>query len=177
QKQILLYHAEKLDLLGILPFAEGQPVEVRFSASGQLLLACGGRAAMSGRAVIWKIVSGERAISLGDEYDTILAADVRPDQSQVAVGGPSRLVKIFSTKTGQLEHKIKKHTDWVTAVAFSPNGQWLATADRNGGISVWEPDNAQELFTLPGHKSAVTALSWRGDSKLLASSIEDGTVK
>jgi len=53
----------------------------------------------------------------------------------------------------------------------------LATADRNGGISVWDPDSAQEIFTLAGHKSAVTSLSWRGDSKLLASSSEDGTVK
>jgi WD40 repeat protein len=107
----------------------------------------------------------------------VLAADIRPDQSQVALGGPSRIVKIWSTKTGELLHKIKKHTDWVTAIAFSPNGQMLATADRNGGISIWDPDSAQELFTLAGHKSAVTALSWRGDSKLLASSSEDGTVK
>jgi len=53
----------------------------------------------------------------------------------------------------------------------------LASADRNGGISLWDPDSAQELFTLPGHKSAVTALSWRADSKLLASASEDGTVK
>src|SRR5437773_5283066 len=53
----------------------------------------------------------------------------------------------------------------------------LATADRNGGISLWDPDNAQELFTLADHKSAVTALSWRGDSKLLASSSEDGAIK
>jgi WD40 repeat protein len=62
-------------------------------------------------------------------------------------------------------------------VAFSPNGQMLATADRNGGISVWDPDSAQEMFTLAGHKSSVTALSWRGDSKLLASASEDGFVK
>src|SRR5439155_7243133 len=102
---------------------------------------------------------------------------IRPDQSQIAFGGPSRLVKVYSTKTGEVQHKIKKHTDWVTAVAFSPNGEMLASADRNGGISIWDPDNAQELYTLPGHKSAVTGLSWRGDSKLLASSSEDGTVK
>src|SRR6266478_6095838 len=29
QKQVLLYHAEKFDLLGVLPFTEGQPVDVR----------------------------------------------------------------------------------------------------------------------------------------------------
>jgi len=62
-------------------------------------------------------------------------------------------------------------------VAFSPNGQMLATGDRNGGLCIWDPDNGQELFTLGGHKSAVTGLSWRGDSKLLASASEDGTVK
>src|SRR4030095_2622553 len=80
-------------------------------------------------------------------------------------------------KTGEAEHKLKKHTDWVTAVAFSPNGEILATADRNGGVVMWDPDNGQELFTTVGHKTAVTSLSWRGDSRLLASPSEDGSVK
>jgi Planctomycete cytochrome C/WD domain, G-beta repeat len=177
QKQVMLYQADTLQMLGILPFTEGEPVEVKFSRNGQLLLASGGRGAVSGRVLVWDVVSGKRVMTVGDDYDTVLAADIRPDQTQVALGGPSRLVKIWSTKTGQMLHKIKKHTDWLTAVGFSPNGQILASADRNGGISLWDPDSAQELYTLAGHKSAVTALSWRGDSKLLASSSEDGTVK
>jgi hypothetical protein len=177
QKQVLLYHSDTLSLLGILPFPEGQPVDLKFSASGKLLLASGGRAAKAGRIVVWDVTTGEKFLTVGGEYDTILAADIRPDQSQIAFGGPSRLVKIFSTKTGEVVHKIKKHTDWVTAVAFSPDGEMLATSDRNGGISIWDPDNAQELFTLAGHKSSVTALNWRSDSKLLASASEDGTVK
>src|SRR5438105_8197025 len=159
QKQILLYHSETLELLGILPFTEGQPADLKFSRSGALLLAGGGRGGKSGRVQVWDIVTGERLMTLGDEYDTVLAADIRPDQSQIALGGPGRLVKIYSTKTGELQHKKKKHTDWVNALAYSPSGALLATGDRNGGITVWDPENAQELFTLPGHKSAVTALS------------------
>ncbi len=177
QKQILLFNSDTLALLGILPFTEGEPVGVQFSRNGQLLLANGGRGATSGRVVVWDVVTAKKLMTLGDDFDTVLAAHIRPDQSLVARGGPSRLVKIWSTKTGELLHKMKKHTDWVTAVAFSPNGQMLATADRNGGISVWDPDSAQEIFSLAGHKAAVTALSWRGDSKFLASSSEDGTVK
>ena len=177
QKQVLLFNSDTLQPLGVLPFTEGEPIGVQFSRNGQLLLANGGRGATSGRVVVWEVVSGKKLMTLGDDYDTVLAADIRPDQSLVALGGPSRIVKIWSTKTGELLHKIKKHTDWVTAVAFSPNGQMLATADRNGGISIWDPDSAQEIFTLAGHKAAVTALSWRDDSKLLASASEDGTVK
>jgi WD40 repeat protein len=177
QKQVLLYSSTNLSLLGILPFSEGQPVDLKFSRSAKLLLAAGGLGAKAGRIVVWDVTTGESFLTVGGEYDTVLSSDIRPDQTQIAFGGPSRLVKIYSIKSGEVQHKIKKHTDWVTAVAFSPNGEMLATADRNGGISIWDPDNAQEMFTLAGHKSAVTALSWRGDSKLLASSSEDGTVK
>jgi mono/diheme cytochrome c family protein len=177
QKQVLLFNTTNLDLVGILPFGEGQPWDLKFSRSGKLLLAAGGHAAKSGRVVLWNVESGERITTLGEEYDTILAADVSPDQSKVALGGPSRLVKIHSTKTGEAEHKLKKHTDWVTAVAFSPNGEYLATADRNGGVVIWDADDGQELFTTAGHKTAVTSLSWRDDSRVVASSSEDGSVK
>ena len=177
QKQVLLYQSETLELIGILPFTEGQPDTLTFSRNGQLLIAAGGRGALSGRVVVWDVISGKKDMTLGKEGDAILSADLHPDQSQVAFGGPSRLVKIVSTKTGEVVHKIKKHTDWVTAVAYSPNGQMLASADRNGGISIWDPENAQELFTLAGHKAGVTTLNWRSDSKFLASASEDGTVK
>lgn len=177
QKQILLYNTTHLNLLGILPFTEGQPFDVKFSRSGKLLLAGGGHGAKSGKVLLWNVETGERIATLGNEYDSVLATDLSPDQTKVALGGPDRLVKIHSTKSGELEHKLKKHTDWITALAFSPNGEMLATADRNGGVTVWDADNGQELFTTPGHKSGVTALSWRTDSKLLASSSEDGSVK
>jgi hypothetical protein len=177
QKQVLLYNTETLELVGILPDNEGTPAYVQFSRNGKLLLVAGGHAAKSGRVVLWDITTGERVATVGEEYDTVLAADISPDQAKVALGGPGRLVKIYSTTSGELLHKIKKHTDWVTALAFSPNGEYLASADRNGGVSIWDPDNGQEMFTLTGHKSAVTAISWRDDSRILASSSEDGTIK
>jgi WD40 repeat protein len=113
---------------------------------------------------------------VGDEADVVLAADLSPDHKLVALGGPGKLVKIFDTATGELKHKIKKHTDWVTAMEFSPDGQMLASGDRNGGAYVWEPATGGIVFTLGDHKDAVTALSWRADSQMLASASEDGRV-
>src|SRR5258706_6146201 len=112
QKQILLYNADTMALAGVLPFAEGQPVDVRFSRNGKILLASGGRGARSGRVLVWEVETGKQIATLGDELDTVLSGDIRPDQSQVAFGGPSRLLKLVSTKTGETLFKIKKHTDW-----------------------------------------------------------------
>lgn len=177
QKQVLLYHSETGELLGILPYPEGQPVDLIFSRNGKLLLAGGGHPAKSGQVAIWDVVSGARVTVVGKEYDSVLATDVNLDQSKVALGGPDRLVKIYAADSGEQLHKIKKHTDWVTALAFSPDGQILASGDRNGEINLWDPDTGQILFTLSGHKGSITDLSWRDDSKILASASEDGTIK
>jgi chromosome segregation ATPase len=42
---------------------------------------------------------------------------------------------------------------------------------------VWEAKTGREYLTLNGHTAAITALSWRGDSNLLASGSEDATVR
>src|SRR5207245_3784602 len=114
QKQVLLYHSDTLELLGVLPFPEGLPYVLKFSRNGSLLLAGGGRGAKSGRAVVWSVQTGERIFEVGDESDAVLAADISADQTQIALGGPGKTVRIFSTKDGQLIREIKKHTDWVT---------------------------------------------------------------
>ncbi len=177
QKQVLLYHSDTRELAGVLPFTNGQPHTVRFSRSGDLMLAAGGQGGKSGRVALWDVGSGKPIMVVGDEYDVALTGDISPDQTRVALGGPGRTLKIHLTATGDVEHRIKKHTDWITAVAFSPNGLLLASGDRNGSLYIWDPDSGQEIFSLPGHPGSIRALSWRGDSKVLASAGADGTIK
>jgi WD40 repeat protein len=177
QKQVLLYGSDHLDLLGVLPFTNGQPVTLTFSRNAQLLLVGGGRGGHSGRTLLFNVTSGERITEVGDEYDAVLAADISSDQTQIALGGPARQVKVFSTRTGELVHSMKKHTDWVTALEFSPDSVLLATGDRNGGLFVWEAESRQELYQLNGHRAAITAVSWRPDSDVVVSASEDGTMK
>jgi len=53
----------------------------------------------------------------------------------------------------------------------------LATADRNGGLCLWEAETGHEYLTLAGHTAAVNAVAWRGDSNVLASASEDATLR
>jgi len=177
EKQVLLYNTDTLQLVGVLPFEEGVPHDLKFSRNGKLLLAGGGHAALSGRVVIWDVTTGKRVIVVGEEFDSVLAADISRDQRFIALGGPSKMLRVYSTSTGEKLYEVKKHTEWITAVAFSPDNVLLATADRNGGMHIWEAAGGQEYLTLEGHKQAVTDLSWRIDGNLLASSSEDGSVK
>jgi hypothetical protein len=177
QKQVLLYHSDTLELLGVLPFPEGVPYVLKFSRSGSLLLAGGGRGGKSGRVVVWSVTRGERILEAGEETDAVLAADISPDQTQVALGGPSKVVRIYSTRDGKLVHEIRKHTDWVTALEYSPDGVLLTSGDRSGGLLVWEAFTAREYFSLRGHTAAITDISWRADGNVCASSSEDGTVR
>ena len=167
QKQVLLYNSDTLDLIGVLPFPEGEPHVLKFSRNGSLLLAGGGHAGKSGKVVVWSVKTGERIIEVGDETDAVLAADISPDQTQIALGGPSKVVRIYSTKDGKLLHEIRKHTDWITALEYSPDGVLLATGDRNGGLFVWEAFTAREYFTLRGHTAAITEISWRSDGNVV----------
>jgi hypothetical protein len=174
QKQVLLFHADTFELLGVLPFPEGLPTTLRFSRNAQLLLAGGGLGGKSGKVALWKVETGERVATLGNEVDQVLAADLSPDQTTVLLGGPTRVLKFYSTKDGKLIRSVKKHTDWVTAIAYSPDGSLVASADRAGGITIWESASGEEALTLAGHKSTVNSLAFLPG--LLASAGQDGTV-
>ena len=174
QKQVLLYNTDTMELAGVLPFPEGFPQIVRFSHNGSLLIAGGGIGAKLGHVVIWDVVTGKRIAQIGDEFDTVLAADISPDQSLVALGGPSRLVKIFSAADGHMICKMKKHTDWVTALCFTPDGKELISGDRAGGLSVWDCQG-HELQSVSADEAGITGIACRGN--IVATSSEDGTVK
>jgi hypothetical protein len=177
QQQVLLYNTDSLRLVGVLPFAEGDPRALTFSENASLVLAGGGRGGESGRVVVWTVADARRVIEVGKEFDSVLAADISADQTQIALGGPSSVVKLYRTADGELLHEIDAHTDWIMSIAYSHDGVLVATGDRNGGLYVWESYTGGEFYTLAGHEAAVTAIAWRDDSNLLATASKDGTLR
>lgn len=176
QKQILLYHSEDYDLLGVLPYPEGFPQTLNFSPNGAYLSCGGGRGGKSGNVVAWDLKTGERIIEVGKEYDIVLGADVSPDLKTAVMGGPGRSIKLWDTVAGEQINSIKKHSDWMLCAGYSPDGVIFATGGRNGGLYVWEAATGYEFYTLKGHTKGVTGLDWRADGNVLASCSEDGQV-
>lgn len=177
QRQVVLYHADSAELLGILPFPEGIPLSLRFSRDGGYLIVAGGEHSALGLAAIYDIKTGERITEVGDEFDVAFDADVNDDLSLVALGGPQRMLRVYNTEDGERVFDLKKHTDWIYAVAFSPDGVLIASGDRSAGLVVWEAATGQQYLDLGEHKGAINDIAWRDDSNVFASASDDGSVK
>ena len=177
QLQVVLFDVNKSEFAGVLPYPEGEIFVLRFTSDGKHLLAGGGTAAEAGNVVLWSMDTRKRAFVIGDEYDCILGADVSPDSKLVLFGGPERVLKMADLESGQLIAEMKKHTDWVTAASFSPEGLLYTTADRDGNAYVWETETREQLHTLRGHSKSITSIAWSATGDHCITSSEDGTVR
>lgn len=177
QNQVSLYNLESGELAGIIPFPEGEPQSLTFTRDGKQLLIGGGKHSHSGCAILVDVTTGERIAKVGDERDIVLAADISPDKSRIALGGPQKMVRIFNTATGDLITEMKKHTDWVYSIRYSPDGVLLASSDRANGLVVWEAETGRLYSDLVGHKGEIGSIDFRPDSNVLASASLDGNVK
>ncbi len=68
------------------------------------------------------------------------------------------------------------HAMSVEAMAFSPDGKWLASGSIDNTVRLWEVATGREVRTFSGHTKAVKAVAFSRDGRLLASgSIDDTT--
>ena len=177
QLQVLIFDLQTFQLAGVLPYPEGEVKVIRFDQNGKFVFAGGGVAAESGIVVGWQLSTGQRVLEIGDEFDTVLALDVSPDDSSILIGGPGRTLKLIDIDSGKTKSTITKHTDWVLSASFNPEGLIFTSADRAGNVFVWESDSGADLHTLRGHRGAVNCIEWRDNGDQCISAGLDGTVR
>lgn len=65
----------------------------------------------------------------------------------------------------------------LTALGFSPDGQWLAGGSEDGAILLWRVKTCEMLLNFRAHEKKIRCLAFSPDSRRLASGSEDVSVR
>ncbi|KJZ69045.1 hypothetical protein HIM_11571 [Hirsutella minnesotensis 3608] len=127
-------------------------------------------------SLLGKVPEGVRSITkLLNMAQTLDGTGTRTDRRSKATA--TRTVRLWDPATGAHGHPLEGHGDWVTTVAFSPDGKTLASASGDSTVRLWDPATGAHRHPLEGHGGWVTAVAFSPDGKTLASASDDSTVR
>jgi hypothetical protein len=162
-----------------LPGQDGWINSVTFSPDRTRLVTC-----TNGEAVkIWDATTGEKIKTLregrgGGNLLCAVNAAFSPDGRRVAAGSIRGPAKVWDAERGLELFSLEGGRGGVPAVAFSPNGMWVASG---GGfdctVRVWDAATGRQWLALKGHTDHVSTVAFSPDSRRLASAGRDKTVK
>jgi WD40 repeat protein len=82
--------------------------------------------------------------------------------------GKNNTVRIWDIDSRKVIHSLTGHSAWVNSIAFSPDGQTLASGSDDGIIKLWDVRTGQEKRTLKGHSVSVHSIAFSPDGQTLA---------
>lgn len=73
--------------------------------------------------------------------------------------------------------KQQGHSNNMSCLCYSPDGQYLATGGEDGKLKLWNVQSGFCFVTFHEHSSAVTSVAFSGNKKFVVSASLDGTAR
>ena len=113
-------------------------------------------------------LSGASTTAFSPDGDRLAIAATYPPVGAVVDIGSGELIHRFEDPDQVFE---------LNRVRWSPDGRWLATANDDSIVRIWDARTGASTIALFGHTGAVSDADWRRDSTHLVTGSEDGTAR
>jgi Tol biopolymer transport system component len=102
-----------------------------------------------------------------------------PDGRTLATGSilPDNTVRLWNVSSVAALRVLRGHTTTVISIAFSPDGQTVASASSDKTVRLWDTATGTELTVLRGHTDSVMSVAFSPDGRTVASGSLDTTVR
>ncbi len=156
---------------------------ISMSADAQLLVSWSQHFIGAGSLHIWRPSLGKRW-NLGGTHQWVYKAILSPDGERGAAICGDKQIRIWSLSEPlqsppvyiQPVATLGYCTEARSPLAFSPDGDLLATVGEDHLIHVWNMRNHIHVLTLEGKKHEATSLAWSVKKGLLAAGGAEGSV-
>lgn len=116
------------------------------------------------------------ALNNRDRYDLALLLSLEALHAADTFNARSTLLSLLQSNR-RLQTYLHGHTDWVRAVAFSPDGTRIASGSSDTRVILWDAENRQRIGEpLEGHTNLVNSVAFSPDGDLLASAGRDNRI-
>ncbi len=145
--------------------------DVAFSGDGKFLASAGD----DGHAFVWNPASGELAGPPILCPTRFLAVGLSPD-GRIALDD-THSIEIRDVATGTLLLTLGDSTGSVRDVAFSRDGQWIASGGEDRSIKVWNSRTGDLRLVLSGHDDPINSVAFNADTTQIVSADDGGHIK
>ncbi|MHC5773420.1 protein kinase domain-containing protein [Nostoc sp.] len=185
-KTIKLWQVETLEEICTLLGHSHAVKSVAFSPDGQILVS----GSWDKTIKLWDINTGREICSMTGHQLQVNSVAFSPQGQLLASASYDRTIRLWQisaleSSQRELQNRpcysllstLSGHAWAVLTVAFSPDGQILATGSDDNTIKLWEVNTGQLICTLVGHSWSVVAVAFSADGETLLSASCDKTVK